>query len=127
MEFRENEAIYAQVATFVTEGIILSKWVAGDKLPSVRELASTLQVNPHTVVRAYDILHSREVISNKRGIGFFVREDAIGKIKLYSREEFIKRELPEVIKSMYLFDISIEEIQDALNVYKKEIQKAKQL
>lgn len=127
MEFRENEAIYAQVATFIIEGIILGKWVAGEKLPSVRELASSLQVNPHTVVRAYDILYSREVISNKRGIGFFVQEDAKEKIKLYSREDFIKRELPEIIKSMYLFDVSIKEIEEALNIYKQEIQQTKKI
>lgn len=121
MEFRENEAIYAQVATFVTESIMLKKWLPGNKLPSVRELASDLQVNPHTVVRAYDILNSREVISNKRGIGFFIQDDAVEKIKAYSREEFIRRELPEIIKSMYLFDISIDIIQQALNQYASKI------
>ena len=73
MEFRENEAIYSQVANFVTEHIMLGKWLPEQKIPSVRELASDLQVNPHTVVRAYEILQSREVISNKRGIGFFIR------------------------------------------------------
>jgi DNA-binding transcriptional regulator YhcF (GntR family) len=127
MEFRENEAIYAQVAAFVTENIILEKWKAGEKLPSVRELASKLQVNPHTVVRAYDILQSRNVISNKRGIGFFIDEDALEKIKLYSREEFVSRELPEVIKSMYLYDISVQEIEKALNDYIKTINQPKNI
>jgi GntR family transcriptional regulator len=127
MEFRENEAIYAQVAAFVTENIILEKWKAGEKLPSVRELASKLQVNPHTVVRAYDILQSRDVISNKRGIGFFIDEDALEKIKIYSREQFISRELPEVIKSMYLYDISVQEIETALNDYIKTINQPKNI
>lgn len=127
MEFRENEAIYAQVAAFVTENIMLGKWSAGEKLPSVRELASKLQVNPHTVVRAYDILQSRDVISNKRGIGFFIDENALEKIKRYSREQFVSQELPEVIKSMYLYDISVQEIEKALNEYIKTINQPKNI
>ena len=127
MEFRENEAIYAQVAAFVTEHIVLGKWVAGEKLPSVRELASSLQVNPHTVVRAYDILQARDVISNKRGIGFFIDDNALEKIKHYSREEFLSREMPELIKRLYLFDIPVSEIEKALEAYIKTLNQTKNI
>lgn len=125
MEFRENEAIYSQVASFVTEQIMLGKWLPGDKIPSVRELASDLQVNPHTVVRAYDILQTKEVISNKRGIGFFILADAIEKIKAFGKERFMGQDLPELLKSMYLLDISIEEIAEKFETYKTNINKTK--
>lgn len=46
--------------------------------PSV--LGVLLEVNPNTVMRAYECLQSREIISNKRGIGFFVLEDAVRQI-----------------------------------------------
>ncbi|WP_293304116.1 GntR family transcriptional regulator [Pedobacter sp. UBA5917] len=125
MEFRENEAIYSQVASFVTEQIMLGKWLPGDKIPSVRELASDLQVNPHTVVRAYDILQTKEVISNKRGIGFFILTDAIEKIKAFGKERFMGQDLPELLKSMYLLDIGIEEIAEKFETYKTNINKTK--
>ena len=127
MEFRENEAIYLQVADFVNEHIMRGKWVAGEKLPSVRELAATLQVNPRTVVRAYEILQARDVISNKRGIGFFIDDNALEKIKRFSKEEFLSREMPELIKRLYLFDIPVSEIEKALKDYIKTLNQIKNI
>lgn len=111
MEFRENEAIYIQIATFVGENILLRKWLPEEKIPSVRELAVDLQVNPNTVMRSYEFLQSKEVIMNKRGIGFFVTQDAIGKLKEYRKERFLGQELPEFFRNLYLLDISMEEIE----------------
>lgn len=127
MEFRENEAIYSQVANFVTEHIMLGKWLPEQKIPSVRELASDLQVNPHTVVRAYEILQSREVISNKRGIGFFIHSDAIEKIRSFSKERFMGQDLPELLKNMYLLGITIKEIGAQFESYKKTMNQTKQI
>ena len=48
----------------------------GEKLPSARDLAGTLSVNPNTVVHAYAQLEADGIIEKKRGLGSFVREDA---------------------------------------------------
>lgn len=120
MEFRDNEAIYLQIAGFVTENILLGKWPLGHKIPSVRELAVELQVNPNTVVRTYEFLTNRDVISNKRGIGFFANDDAIEKIKTYKKERFLKQELPEFFKNIYLLDISLEDISRRYEDFKIE-------
>lgn len=118
MEFRENEAIYLQIAAYVTEHIMLSKWSDEQKIPSVRELAVELQVNPNTVVRAYEFLQIKEVIANKRGIGFFITPDAREKIQAYSKERFLNQELPEFFKSIYLLNISMEEINQRFESFK---------
>jgi len=120
MEFRDNEAIYLQIAGFVTENILLGKWPMGQKIPSVRELAVELQVNPNTVVRSYEFLTNREVISNKRGIGFFANEDAVDKIKTYKKERFLKQELPEFFRNIYLLNISLEDISTRYENFKTE-------
>ncbi|MEJ2903195.1 GntR family transcriptional regulator [Pedobacter panaciterrae] len=120
MEFRENEAIYMQIAGYVTENIMLEKWLPEEKLPSVRELASDLQVNPLTVVRAYEFLQGKEVIANKRGIGFFIAADAVQKVKNYSKERFLGQELPELFKSMYLLGISVEDIAERFEIFKAQ-------
>jgi GntR family transcriptional regulator len=126
MEFRENEAIYLQIAAYVGENIMLGKWAIEDKIPSVRELAVDLQVNPNTVVRAYEFLQTKEVITNKRGIGFFTASDAKAKIRLYSKERFLGQELPEFFRSIYLLDISMEEINKRYETFKVENYKTKQ-
>lgn len=120
MEFRENEAIYLQIAAYVGEHIVLGKWPLDQKIPSVRDLAVELQVNPNTVVRAYEFLQNKEVIVNKRGIGFFTTADAEMKIKEYSKERFLGNALPEFFKNIYLLDISMKEIEDRFEQFKME-------
>lgn len=120
MEFRENEAIYLQIAAYVGEHIMLGKWPVNEKIPSVRELAVDLQVNPNTVVRAYEFLQNKEVIMNKRGIGFFIEADAEEKIKGYSKERFLGNELPEFFRNIFLLDISMKEIEERFEQFKSE-------
>lgn len=125
MEFRENEAIYIQIATFVGENILLEKWALNEKIPSVRELAVDLQVNPNTVMRSYEFLQGKEVIVNKRGIGFFVAPDAKEKLKSYRRERFLGQELPEFFRNIYLLGISMEEIRQRFEIFTAENNQSK--
>jgi len=118
MEFRDNEAIYLQIAGYVSENIMLGKWPIGQKIPSVRELAVELQVNPNTAVRAYEFLQNLEVIANKRGIGFFATDGAVEKIKNYRKERFLKQELPEFFRNIYLLNIPLEEISKRYEDFK---------
>lgn len=59
MEFKENPAIYIQIAEYVCEQILLKKWKLSDKSISIRELAVQIEVNPNTVQRAYDLLQQQ--------------------------------------------------------------------
>ncbi len=120
MEFRENEAIYLQIAAYVSENILLGKWLSEDKIPSVRDLAGELQVNPNTVMRTYEFLQNQEVIYNKRGIGFFVAPASDKKIKNYRKERFLQQELPEFFRTIFLLDISLDELQQRYERYKTE-------
>lgn len=120
MEFRNNEAIYLQIAAYVSEKILRGMWLPGEKILSVRDLAIELQVNPNTVMRTYEFLQSQEVIFNKRGIGFFVADDGIKKVKAYRKERFIQQDLPEFFRNIYLLDISLEDLQTRYEKFKKE-------
>jgi GntR family transcriptional regulator len=117
MEFRENEAIYLQIADYAGENILLDKWPLNEKISSVRDLAVVLQVNPNTVMRAYEFLQSREIIQNKRGIGFFVDPQAKQKIKAYRRERFLGHELNTFFKNLMLLEISMEEIESRFKAF----------
>lgn len=117
MEFRENEAIYLQIADYVGENILLGKWSLNEKISSVRDLAVALQVNPNTVMRAYEFLQGKGVIMNKRGIGFFVETGAKEKIKAYRKERFLGQELPGFFRNLSLLDISMEEIKKRFEAF----------
>ena len=110
MEFREKQAIYLQIAEYVFEQILLKKWLVGDKILSIRDLAVTLEVNPNTVQRAYDFLQQQEIIANRRGMGFYVEPEAEEKIIAFRRAQFLQNELPVFFRNLYLLKIDIAEI-----------------
>ncbi len=111
MDFRDKQAIYLQIAEYVSEQILLNRWGVGGKIPSVRDLAAELEVNPNTVMRAFDFLGQQGIIANKRGIGYFPTEDANDRIKTYRREQFLANDLPVFFKNMYLLGIELSEIE----------------
>jgi GntR family transcriptional regulator len=111
MEFRDNEPIYLQIAAYVGQNILLGKWPADQKIPSVRDLAVDLQVNLNTVLHAYEFLESQGVIYIKRGLGNFVASDGHEKAKAYRKERFIQQDLPVFFTNVYLLGISQEEIR----------------
>ena len=80
MEFNQPKGIYQQIAEQVRERIAGGEWAGGDRIPSVREMAVTLGVNPNTVTRSYQSLLENAIIENRRGIGYFVAEEARDKI-----------------------------------------------
>jgi GntR family transcriptional regulator len=125
MEFRDNEAIYLQIAAYVSENILLGKWPAEQKILSVRDLAVELEVNPNTVMRSYEFLQNQEVIYNKRGLGLFVAPDAKEKVKAYRKERFIQQDLPVFFKNIYLLDIGPEDLQQWYEKFKLENYKPK--
>ena len=120
MEFRDNEAIYLQIAGYVSENILRGQWPPDEKIPSVRDLAGELQVNPNTVMRTYEFLQNQGVLYNKRGIGFFVAPDAGQKVTQFRRARFLDHELPELFKTIFLLDISLEELQQRYVDYKAQ-------
>ncbi|MCK4411796.1 GntR family transcriptional regulator [Candidatus Bipolaricaulota bacterium] len=72
----EAGPIYVQIGENVRRLIAREDLRPNDKLPSARELAQVLGVNPNTVVHAYSRLESEGIIETRRGLGTFVRVDA---------------------------------------------------
>ena len=110
MEFNSIQTIWMQIVDWVFEQILTAAWKPGDKAKSVRELAVMFEVNPNTVMRSYDYLQNKEIILNKRGIGFFVAEDADEKIKSLRKKQFMEEEVPAFIKNLKLLGIDVQEI-----------------
>ena len=114
IDFNNTQTIYMQIVDWVFEQILTAAWKPGDKAKSVRELAVMFEVNPNTVMRSYDYLQNNEIFLNKRGIGFFVTEDAVEKIKILRKREFMEEEVPVFIKNVKLLDIDVNEIINLL-------------
>ena len=110
MEFNAHKPIYLQICSQLYEQILRGELKADDRILSVRDYGIQLGVNPNTIMRSYETMTASGIIYNKRGIGYFVAENAKDLVLSQMREEFLEKELPELIKKMKLLGIGMDEI-----------------
>jgi len=119
MDFKSNKPIYLQIVDFCFQQMLVGEWPEEGRVPSVRELGSMLQVNPNTAMRAFDYMQAENVIYSKRGMGYFVAQDARKLILDLQKKDFFEEVLPETFKTMDLLGVGIDEIVDRYNKSKE--------
>ncbi len=102
--------IFTQITNQIKYSIAMGAYGADDKLPSVRELAVQLRVNPNTVVKAYRELEREAVVYTQRGLGVFVSKDAPG-ISRKERKRIIDERLGAAVEEALHSDLSPEEVR----------------
>ena len=120
MEFKDKKAIYIQIADYICENILNGHWKEEERIPSVREFAVSIEVNPNTVMRTYSYLQDAGIIYNKRGIGYFISKDAYTETVKLKKESFINNDLPYFYKYLKLLDLSLEDIEKLFKEYVKQ-------
>jgi len=120
MQFNQSQSIYLQIADYVCEKILLKQWKTDDKVPSVRDLAIQLEVNPNTVMRTYDWLQQSGIIYNQRGIGFFVAAEGLGNALAQRKKEFLEKDLPVLFRNLYLLDMEPEDLKTPFEQFKQQ-------
>ena len=114
MNFDDLKPIYLQISDTICEKILNDEYRGDERIPSIRELGILFGVNPNTVMRSYEHLKSIDVIYDKRGVGFFIASDAKKAVKEMYKKEFMKSELPSIVKKMKLLDININDITETI-------------
>jgi len=109
MEFDENRPIYLQIADNICERVLSGKLNPGQRIPSVRDWSASIGVNPNTVARSYDVLSSRKIIANQRGIGYFLADNAVDVIREGAKQTFIATELPAFLKKAELLGVDLKD------------------
>ena len=111
-----SRAIYPQIGEGFIMALISGELTAGQKLPSVRELASDAAINPNTMQRALAELERRELVENKRTTGKFVTNDiqAITDIK----KEYAGKQVKKFITVMKEIGYTPDEI---INIIKEQV------
>lgn len=117
MEFKNQKAIYLQIAEHIMDEILSGRYIEDSKLPSVREYAALVEVNVNTVARSFEWLQLHNVVSTRRGLGNFVATGARREIEDIRKEEFFNETLPELFQSMRTLDISMDEVVNQYNKY----------
>ena len=110
MDFRKQKPIYLQIADHLSEQVLQGALTPDDRMPSVRDVAASMGVNPNTGVRSFDYLQQEEIIYQRRGVGYFVSPDAKERILAEQRREFLEEELPLIRQKMQVLGIDLKEI-----------------
>jgi DNA-binding transcriptional regulator YhcF (GntR family) len=120
MDFTEDLPIYLQIVEWMGNKMLSGDWQEGGRIPSVREAGGLLQVNPNTVMRAYERMQAVGAIENKRGIGYFVAPGARSALLEVRRGRFLNEELPQFFARADRLSIGIDEIARRYETFKNE-------
>lgn len=110
MDFNSNKPIYRQIIDFCFNLILTGQWKPGERIPSVRELSVELAVNSRTVMNAFESLEADNIIYSRRGLGFFLSDDAFSLVAEARRKEFFETTVAGMFHDMKLLNISIDEV-----------------
>jgi GntR family transcriptional regulator len=106
MDFKSSKGIFLQIADNLCRQILDGSLKPGDRVPSVRDLAAEFEVNRNTVMRTYSNLEEAGIFDNKRGIGFFIAENALELVKEGERNVFFTHDLPEFMMKIKLLRLN---------------------
>lgn len=112
-----GKPIYVQIAERIMEQQMLPTAAPHTRLASVREYAAANEVNANTVMRSYEMLENLGIIYNKRGIGFFTRDNAGELSRNYFGKSFYDNELPRIFNRMKSLGITPDEISSLYNKF----------
>ena len=96
IENLSDRPVYRQIMDQIKLQIALGKLTKGDKLPTVRDLAANLVINPNTIAKAYRLLEREGVIATRSGSGTFVAQ-RLSQLSLEVREKLICQELKRIV------------------------------
>jgi DNA-binding transcriptional regulator YhcF (GntR family) len=118
MEFQSSKGIFLQIADNLCHQVLEGLLKPGDRVPSVRDLAAEFEVNRNTVMRTYSILQESGIFDNKRGIGFFISENAVELVRASEKANFFHHELPGFIKKVKLLKLNTNDLTDLVTEIK---------
>ena len=113
-DFNPSTPIYLQLVDRINRQIIRNELKAGDKLPSVRDMAIQAGVNPNTIQRTYSELERMEIVETKRGQGTFVTEDT--KKLAYLREKLKREHIEAFLRDMKEMGFTLEEMMEGIRM-----------
>jgi len=109
-DWHDTRPIYRQLRDRVVAMILDGELKEGDPLPSVRTVSAEYRVNPLTVLKGYQQLVDEGLVEARRGLGMFVKADAVAALLQGERERFLKEEWPRVRETIERLRLTEQEL-----------------
>ncbi len=119
IDHHSGQPIYRQVIDQIRRQIMAGQLRAGEQLPSVRDLAARLRVNPMTVSKVYSLLEMEGLLERRRGVGLFVAELAREQASR-TRADMLEEALTKAVVTAVQLGVSQDQARDMLKkLYQK--------
>lgn len=110
MKFQESQPIFMQIVDWMCDKVLRHELEPDQQIPSVREIAVELEVNPNTVMRSIERLLQSEIIYSQRGKGNFLSADAYQRILEMRSERLMRDTLPQLASEMKLLSLTNDDL-----------------
>ncbi|MFW6120352.1 MAG: GntR family transcriptional regulator [Petrotogales bacterium] len=118
IDIRSSVPIYKQIKRNIYEAIMKGEIKDGEMMPSIRDLASSIRVNPNTVVRAYREMENEGTVMARQGMGYIIITNKKNIKKMILDE--LKRDLSNYLVKYQKIGLSIEEVLEVTESIWKE-------
>ena len=105
-----DKPIFVQIAEQLEDSIFTGTFPEETKIPSTNEISALLNINPHTVLKGMNMLVDEEIIYKKRGLGMFVKEGAVEKIRQKRQGQFYEQYIATLVSEAIKLKMSKEDI-----------------
>lgn len=105
-----EKPIFIQIAEQLEDSIFTGIFPEETKIPSTNEISALLNINPHTVLKGMNMLVDDEIIYKKRGLGMFVKEGAVERIRSKRQSQFYDSYIATLLEEAAKLKMTKEEI-----------------
>ncbi len=106
----DAQPIFLQIRQQLIEMILRGTVPEGEALPSVRQIATDLSVNPLTVTRAYQSLVDLDVVTKRRGMGMYVANAGRAKLLAHERKRFLAEDWPRISARIEALELDVKDL-----------------
>jgi GntR family transcriptional regulator len=119
MKFDDSKPIFLQIYDYIVDLVLSRTLNPGDAIPSIRQFSAEFRVNHITVNKAIQMLVEEGILEKKRGVGMFLKRDALSNVRALKTQQFLNNEWPSVIHKVQLLEVNTQVLIDALKNIKQ--------
>lgn len=109
-ELNQEKPIFLQIAEGIEDGILTDAFPEGGQIPSITDFSVNYKINPATALKGINLLVDEEILFKKRGVGMFVAEGAIRKLKIKRQDQFYNNYIGKLIEEAKRLGFTSEDI-----------------
>lgn len=108
--FDQEKPIFLQIAEGIEDGILTGAFPEGSQIPSITEFSVNYKINPATALKGINLLVDENIIFKKRGVGMFVSDGAVQKLRQKRQDQFYTNYISSLIEEAKRLGITSDDI-----------------